>query len=76
MTAGVYRQKSGHTIEGCFELVSYPDWLTPMGIKPQNNKVKSSPRVAAMTADETHMPNITKEDYNKLLKLFHVTQVN
>lgn len=63
-------------MEGCFELVGYPEWWTPNGTKPQNNKAKLSPCAATTTADQKHMPNVTKENYNKLLKLLHATQVN
>lgn len=67
-------QKSRHMVEGCFELTGYSEWWNPKGTKTQN-KVKSTSRAAATTADETQTTSITKEDYNKLIKLLRAIQV-
>lgn len=63
-------------IEGCFELIDYPEWWTPKGTKTQNNKIKPPPRAAAIVADDVQIPNMMKEDYTKLLKLLCSTLVN
>ncbi|KAI3723909.1 hypothetical protein L2E82_35671 [Cichorium intybus] len=67
-------QKTGHTIEGCFELIGYPEWWIPRTNKTQNNKSKTTPRAAATVSDDVHIPNITKDEYDKLMKMLRASQ--
>ncbi|GKC14772.1 putative RNA-directed DNA polymerase [Tanacetum coccineum] len=53
--------RSGHTRDGCFKIISYPDWWP--------GKVK--PRVAAHVKSEASpVPGLTKEQYHSFLKHF------
>ncbi|XP_071714021.1 uncharacterized protein [Rutidosis leptorrhynchoides] len=65
-----YCKKPGHTMEGCFELIGYPDWWTKKakGSKNQTNRFKDQHKTAAVH-DHKHTANLSREDIEHLLQL-------
>lgn len=53
-------QKAGHTVDGCFELIGYPEWWNPKSTKPQSNKPKVPPKVSDVMTDNSITLGITK----------------
>ncbi|XP_071719068.1 uncharacterized protein [Rutidosis leptorrhynchoides] len=70
-----YCQKTGHTIDGCFEIVGYPDWWTKKaaGSKNQTNRFKDQPKTAAVH-DDKQTTNLSREDIEHLLQLKKVSK--
>ncbi|XP_071728760.1 uncharacterized protein [Rutidosis leptorrhynchoides] len=60
-----YYKKSGHIMEGCFDIIVYPDWWTKKA-KNQSTKSRFQSKAANVTGQ---LQGITKEDYEFLLKL-------
>nr|GEX05402.1 hypothetical protein [Tanacetum cinerariifolium] len=60
--------KDGHTREGCFKLIGYPEWLP--GKKGENNKGKA----ACVKTETSLIPGLTYEDYQLFLKHFSGTR--
>ncbi|GJY98317.1 putative RNA-directed DNA polymerase [Tanacetum coccineum] len=52
--------RSGHTRDGCFKIIGYPDWWP--------GKVK--PRAAHVETEASPVPGLTKEQYHSFLKHF------
>ncbi|XP_071695884.1 uncharacterized protein [Rutidosis leptorrhynchoides] len=50
----IYYQKVGHTKDGCFEIIGYPDWWSKKAAssKSQTNRFKNQPRDAAVNDDK------------------------
>lgn len=68
-------QKTGHTVDGCFELVGYPEWWNPKNAK-NASKPKTQPRAAAAKANDNPMQNLTKEDYDRLIQMLRGANTN
>lgn len=60
-------KKEGHTREGCFELIGYPEWW------PGKKKGKAKAKAAFVDTESCPIPGLTKEDYQVLLKHFSDT---
>ncbi|GJU89408.1 putative RNA-directed DNA polymerase [Tanacetum coccineum] len=59
--------KDGHTREGCFKLIGYPEWWP--GKKGEKNKDKA----AYVKTETSSIPGLTYEDYQLFLKHFSGT---
>nr|GEZ15254.1 Gag-pre-integrase domain, Gag-polypeptide of LTR copia-type [Tanacetum cinerariifolium] len=62
--------KDGHTHEGCFKLIGYPEWWP--GKKGEKNKGKA----ACVKTETGPIPGLTYEDYQLFLKHFSRTEIN
>ncbi|XP_071699908.1 uncharacterized protein [Rutidosis leptorrhynchoides] len=62
-------QKIGHTIDGCFEIIGYPEWWAKKytNSKMQTGRYRSSK--AANVVEQKQTTTITKEDYDKLMQM-------
>lgn len=60
--------KSGHTIDGCFDIIGYPDWWIEKYGKTKSGKTKTQPCAAATTSDPT-IHSFTKEEHAQLLQI-------
>ncbi|XP_071688173.1 uncharacterized protein [Rutidosis leptorrhynchoides] len=75
-----YCQKFGHTIDGCFDLIGYPEWWTKKANnpKPQSSRGKTQatilPKAASVQEDKQIITTISKEDYDSLMQLLHTTK--
>ncbi|XP_071713418.1 uncharacterized protein [Rutidosis leptorrhynchoides] len=69
-----YCQKTGHTVDGCFELIGYPDWWSKKaaGSKNQTNRFKDQPKAVAVHNDK-QAANLSREDVEQLLQLLKAT---
>ncbi|XP_035833565.1 uncharacterized protein LOC118482236 [Helianthus annuus] len=59
--------KTGHTIEKCFELIGYPSWMKP----PRGNQSKKNSSSNNACVDESSVPvtSLTSDQLTKLLSL-------
>ncbi|XP_071739001.1 uncharacterized protein [Rutidosis leptorrhynchoides] len=62
-----YCKKSGHTVDGCFEIIGYPEWWNkkPIGSRPQTQPATKT----AAVMEEKQSPYFTKEEYDQLMRL-------
>ncbi|XP_052619825.1 uncharacterized protein LOC128126128 [Lactuca sativa] len=72
--------KTRHTLEGCFELIGYPDWWSAKSTTSKNQSGKTrqqQPRAATITGETSQQfPVLAKEDYEKLLQLLKTAKLS
>ena len=56
--------RDGHTREGCFKLIGYPEWW------PGKKGEKIKGKAACVGAETSPIPGLTHEDYQLFLKHF------
>ncbi|GJW13100.1 hypothetical protein Tco_0017233 [Tanacetum coccineum] len=59
--------KDGHTREGCFKLIGYPEWW------PRKKGEKNKGKAACVKTETVPIPGLTYEDYQLFLKHFSGT---
>ncbi|KAI3680226.1 hypothetical protein L2E82_50551 [Cichorium intybus] len=67
-TRCTFCERDGHTRDGCFKLVGYPDWWPGKG-----KKETSKPKAALAEAGTNKIPGLSDEQYEMFLKLFGKT---
>lgn len=57
--------KTGHTVDGCFEITGYPDWWVE---KYGGRKLQPRAAAATSTTDSSPIPGMTNEQFAALVK--------
>nr|KAJ0222898.1 hypothetical protein LSAT_V11C200060820 [Lactuca sativa] len=70
-------KKTGHMVDGCFELIGYLEWWNTKNtnMKNQTGRQKTQAKAATVTEDKVTQL-ITKEDYENLMRMLKSAKVN